>query len=108
MEKLERSSEEETSLWIPFQFLDQTLKAILKCIGLLHHDSPTTKTTSSPMTLDQPEEEEEEENVAMEDDIVVTTRGGQNGIVVRSRGTKVKGKKKEKESVSRGSPGQHN
>lgn len=53
MDKLERRSEEETYLWIPFQFLDQTLKAILKCLGLLHHDSPA-ETASSPVTLNQP------------------------------------------------------
>ncbi|KAL0686357.1 hypothetical protein Bca4012_053205 [Brassica carinata] len=55
MEKYERLSEEETYWWmIPFKFLDQTLKAIFKCLGLLHHESPSTKTESFPVTSTQP------------------------------------------------------
>uniref|UniRef100_A0A1J3CV28 Elicitor peptide 1 n=1 Tax=Noccaea caerulescens TaxID=107243 RepID=A0A1J3CV28_NOCCA len=104
MEK-ERRNEEETYRCFSFQFLDQILKASLKCFGLLHHDSPptTTKTASYPVTLNQPEEEEEE-NVGVKDHVVVTT----NGVVVTSRGTKVKAKIKEREKVSTGRSGQHN
>ncbi|CAH8391151.1 unnamed protein product [Eruca vesicaria subsp. sativa] len=99
MEKIERQSDEASYLWLPFQFLDQTLKAILRCLGLLHHDS---------VPLNQPDEEvEEEQDVAMEDDVVVTTRGSKNGFVVTSRGTKMKAKKKDRERVSSGRPGQH-
>ncbi|CAH8391118.1 unnamed protein product [Eruca vesicaria subsp. sativa] len=109
MEKIERQSDEASYLWLPFQFLDQTLKAILRCLGLLHHDPPTmTKTSSDSVPLNQPDEEvEEEEVVAMEDDVVVTTRGGKNGFIVTSRGTKVKAKKKDRERVSSGQPGKH-
>uniref|UniRef100_A0A1J3INE2 Elicitor peptide 1 n=1 Tax=Noccaea caerulescens TaxID=107243 RepID=A0A1J3INE2_NOCCA len=101
----ERRNEEETYRWFSFQFLDQILKAISKCFGLLHHDSPptTTKTASYPVTLNQPEEEEEE-NVGVKDHVVVTT----NGDVVTSRGTKVKAKIKGREKVSTGRSGQHN
>lgn len=54
MEKSDRQSQEETYLWIPLQCLDQTIKAILKCLGLFHQDSPTTtKTASSPGTSKQ-------------------------------------------------------
>lgn len=52
MEKLVRRSEEETYLWTPFQFLDQTVIAIFKCLGLLC--STAKKTASSPVTLNQP------------------------------------------------------
>ncbi|CAA7034760.1 unnamed protein product [Microthlaspi erraticum] len=95
MEK-ERQDEVETNRWFPCQFLDQTLRAIFRCLGLLtllHHDSPTTtKTAPSPVTLNQPEED-----VGVKDDVVVTTRA-----------TKVKAKIKEKEKVSTGRSGQHN
>ncbi|KAG2301112.1 hypothetical protein Bca52824_029763 [Brassica carinata] len=96
MDKYERLSEEETYWWIPFKFLEQTLKAILKCLGLLHHDSPSTKTESSPVTSNQPEEEEEEEDVVMAENVIIT-----------SRGTKVKAKTKKKEQKSSGRSGKH-
>ncbi|CAL9244172.1 unnamed protein product [Arabidopsis halleri] len=51
MEKSDRPSEEERYLCIPLQCLDQTLKAILKCLGLFHQDSPKT---SSPGISNQP------------------------------------------------------
>ncbi|CAL9244146.1 unnamed protein product [Arabidopsis halleri] len=57
MEKLDRRSEEETYIWIPLQCLDQTFKAILKCLGLLQDSPTTTKTASSLATSNQPEEE---------------------------------------------------
>ncbi|ESQ31386.1 hypothetical protein EUTSA_v10005173mg [Eutrema salsugineum] len=103
MEKLDKRSEEETYLWVPFQFLDQTLRAIFRCLGLVHHHSPTT---TSPVTLNQ-SEEEEDEDVATKEDVGVTTRGGKDGVVVSSRGIKVRAKKKGKERVSSGRPGQH-
>ncbi|KAG7539236.1 Elicitor peptide [Arabidopsis suecica] len=69
MEKSDRRKEEETYLWIPLQFLDQTLIAVLKCLGLL---CPTAKKTASPpVILNQPEEQEEDDGVAMKDDDVV-------------------------------------
>uniref|UniRef100_A0A1J3HYW3 Elicitor peptide 1 n=1 Tax=Noccaea caerulescens TaxID=107243 RepID=A0A1J3HYW3_NOCCA len=108
MEK-ERRNEEETYRCFSFQFLDQILKASLKCFGLLHHDSPptTTKTASYPVPLNQPEEEEEE-NVGVKDHVVVTPSGSKNGVVVTSRVTKFKAKMKEREKVSTGRSGQHN
>ncbi|CAL9244896.1 unnamed protein product [Arabidopsis halleri] len=93
MEKSDRRSEEESYLWIPLQCLDQTLKAILKCLGLFHQDSPTT---SSPGTSNQPEQEEEDVAVKEEE------------VVVTSRASKVKAKTRGKERVSSGRPGQHN
>nr|VDC67563.1 unnamed protein product [Brassica rapa] len=64
MEKVERQSEEASYLWLPFHFLNQTIKAILRCLGILHHDPPTvTKTSSDSAPLNQPEEEEEEDVV---------------------------------------------
>ncbi|CAG7871644.1 unnamed protein product [Brassica rapa] len=60
MEKVERQSEEASYLWLPFHFLNQTIKAILRCLGILHHDPPTvTKTSSDSAPLNQPEEEED-------------------------------------------------
>ncbi|CAN6851242.1 unnamed protein product [Brassica oleracea] len=107
MEKYERLSEEETYWWmIPFKFLGQTLKAIFKCLGLLHHESPSTKTESSPVTSTQPlqqEEEEEEEDVVMEENVIITSRGSKT--LATSRGVKAKTKKKEQKSSGR--PGQH-
>ncbi|CAG7896223.1 hypothetical protein IGI04_008665 [Brassica rapa subsp. trilocularis] len=108
MEKYERLSEEETYWWIPFKFLDQTLKAIFKCLGLLHHESPSTKTESSPVTSTQPlqqEEEEEEEDVVMEENVIITSRGSKT--IATSRGTKLKAKTKKKEQKSSGRSGQH-
>ncbi|EOA14237.1 hypothetical protein CARUB_v10027392mg [Capsella rubella] len=115
MEKSDRQSEEATYLWIPLQYLDQTLKAILRCLGLFHQDSPTTtKTASSPGTSTQlEEEEEEEEDVTVkeeeeeEEEVVVTSRGLNRGVVVKSRATKVQAKSRGKETVSRGRRGQH-
>ncbi|XP_056842793.1 precursor of elicitor peptide 1 isoform X2 [Raphanus sativus] len=104
MEKYERLSEEETYWWIPFKFLDQILKAILKCLGLLHHDSPSTKTESSPVTSNQPEEEEEED-VVMAENATITSTGSK--IVVTSRGTKMKAKPRKKEEKSTGRSGKH-
>jgi len=52
MEKLDKRREEETYLWIPVQFLDQALIAVLKCIGLLCQ--PAKKTAPSPVTFNQP------------------------------------------------------
>ncbi|CAN6851240.1 unnamed protein product [Brassica oleracea] len=108
MEKYERLSEEETYWWmIPFKFLGQTLKAIFKCLGLLHHESPSTKTESSQVTSTQPlqqeEEEEEEEDVVMEENVIITSRGSKT--LATSRGVKAKTKKKEQKSSGR--PGQH-
>ncbi|KAG2327110.1 hypothetical protein Bca52824_009838 [Brassica carinata] len=104
MEKVERQSEEASYLWFPFHFLNQTLKSILRCLGLLHRDPPTvTKTSSDSVPLNQPEEED----VVMEDNVVVTTMGSRNGFVIMSRGTKVKAKKRDKEKVSSGQPGKH-
>ncbi|KAF8084632.1 hypothetical protein N665_0709s0009 [Sinapis alba] len=105
MEKYERLSEEETYWWIPFKFLHQTLKAILKCLGLLHHDSPSTEMESSPVTSNQPLQEEEEEEVVMEENVIITNRGSKT--VVTSRGTKVKAKTRKKEDKSSGRPGKH-
>ncbi|CAN8264309.1 unnamed protein product [Cochlearia groenlandica] len=94
MEKFERRNKEETYIWLPFHFVHQTLQALLKCLGLLHRDSPTTtKTASSPTALNQPEEEEEED---------AATR---NDVVMTSRGTVVRSKKKDKERVSTGHSG---
>ncbi|XP_010444446.1 PREDICTED: elicitor peptide 2-like [Camelina sativa] len=91
MDKIVRRSEEEPYLWIPIQFLDQTVIAIFKCLGLL---CPTAKKT--PVTLNQPEEEED---VAMKDD----------GVVLLTRGRmKARAKKKDKENTSKGRPGQTN
>ncbi|KAJ4897234.1 Elicitor peptide 1 [Raphanus sativus] len=107
MEKVERQSEEASFLWLPFHFLNQTIKAILRCLGLLHHDPPTVKKTSSDSApLNQPEEEEEDD-VVMEDNLVVTTMGSKNGIVITNRGTKVQAKKRGKENFSPGRPGKH-
>ncbi|AED97966.1 Elicitor peptide 1 [Arabidopsis thaliana] len=92
MEKSDRRSE-ESHLWIPLQCLDQTLRAILKCLGLFHQDSPTT---SSPGTSKQPKEEKEDVTMEKEE------------VVVTSRATKVKAKQRGKEKVSSGRPGQHN
>ncbi|KAL0692048.1 hypothetical protein Bca4012_059228 [Brassica carinata] len=108
MDKYERLSEEETYWWIPFKFLEQTLKAILKCLGLLHHDSPSTKTESSPVTSNQPqlqEEEEEEEDVVMAENVII--EGKDSLIIITSRGTKVKAKTKKKEQKSSGRSGKH-
>ncbi|CAH8313198.1 unnamed protein product [Eruca vesicaria subsp. sativa] len=107
MEKYERLSEEETYWWIPFKFLDQTLKAILKCLGLLHQDSSPTKTESSPGTSNQPEEEEEEEEeeVVMEENLTVRSRGTKSAAT--RRGAKPKAKIKKREQKSSGSPGKH-
>ncbi|XP_056844196.1 precursor of elicitor peptide 1-like isoform X2 [Raphanus sativus] len=102
MKKYERLSEEETYWWIPFKFLDQILKAILKCLGLLHHDSPSTKTESSPVTSNQPEEEED---VVMAENATITSTGSK--IVVTSRGTKMKAKPRKKEEKSTGRSGKH-
>ncbi|KAL0792135.1 hypothetical protein Bca101_063512 [Brassica carinata] len=114
MDKYERLSEEETYWWIPFKFLEQTLKAILKCLGLLHHDSPSTKTESSPVTSNQPEEEEEEEDVVMAENVIIegldlTLRWAccLGLIIITSRGTKVKAKTKKKEQKSSGRSGKH-
>ncbi|RID59115.1 hypothetical protein BRARA_F02364 [Brassica rapa] len=107
MEKVERQSEEASYLWLPFHFLNQTIKAILRCLGILHHDPPTvTKTSSDSAPLNQPEDEEEEE-VVMEDNVVVATMAIKNGIIITSRGTKVNAKRKEKAKVSSGRPGKH-
>ncbi|KAJ0238310.1 Elicitor peptide 1 [Hirschfeldia incana] len=107
MEKYERLNEEETYWWIPFKFLDQTLRAILKCLGLLHHDSPSKNTESTPVTSNQPLlEEEEEEDVAMEESVIVTSRGSKN-VLMTSRGTKMKAKKTKKEQKSSGRSGGH-
>ncbi|CAN6812771.1 unnamed protein product [Brassica oleracea] len=104
MEKIERQTEEASYLGLPFHFLNQTLKAILRCLGILRHDPPTfTKTSSDSAPLNQPEEED----VVMEDNVVVATMGSKNGIIITSRGTKVKAKRKDKEKVSSGRPGQH-
>ncbi|EFH42559.1 hypothetical protein ARALYDRAFT_358114 [Arabidopsis lyrata subsp. lyrata] len=92
MEKLDRRSEEETYLWISFQFLDQTLIAIFKCLGILCQTAK--ETASSPVTLNLPEEEND---VAMKDDVVLSTRG-----------KKPKAKKRDKENTSKGRPGQTN
>lgn len=55
MEKIERQTEEASYLGLPFHFLNQTLKAILRCLGILHHDPPTvTKTSSDSAPLNQP------------------------------------------------------
>ncbi|KAL0686358.1 hypothetical protein Bca4012_053206 [Brassica carinata] len=87
MEKYERLSEEETYWWmIPFKFLDQTLKAIFKCLGLLHHESPSTKTESFPVTSTQPlqqEEEEEEEDVVMEENVIITYKTQNHCTILR-------------------------
>ncbi|KAJ4887634.1 Elicitor peptide 1 [Raphanus sativus] len=104
MKKYERLSEEETYWWIPFKFLDQILKAILKCLGLLHHDSPSTKTESSPVTSNQPLQEEEED-VVMAENATITSTGSK--IVVTSRGTKMKAKPRKKEEKSTGRSGKH-
>ncbi|KAL0789141.1 hypothetical protein Bca101_005387 [Brassica carinata] len=107
MEKIERQTEEASYLGLPFNFLNQTLKAILRCLGILRHDPPTvTKTSSDSAPLNQPLQEEEED-VVMEDNVVVATMGSKNGIIITSRGSKVKAKKKDKEKVSSGRPGQH-
>ncbi|CAN8277535.1 unnamed protein product [Cochlearia groenlandica] len=108
MEKIERESQEETyNLWIPFKCLEQTLKAIFKCFGLLHDkdSSITTKTASSSVSLNQLGVEEEE--VLMKEEIIVMSKGYQNGVVITSRGTKVKAKRKDKERYSSGRSGQH-
>ncbi|EFH41187.1 predicted protein [Arabidopsis lyrata subsp. lyrata] len=97
MEKFDRRIEEETYLCIPFQILDQTLIAVLKCLGLL---CPTAKKTASPpLILNQPDEQEEDDGVAMKDDDVVLSS---------TRGKKAKAKKRDKEKPSSGSPGQTN
>ncbi|XP_010462607.1 PREDICTED: elicitor peptide 1-like [Camelina sativa] len=101
MEKSDRRSEEATYLWIPLQCLDQTLKAILRCLGLSHQDSPST----SPGTSNQPEEEEED--VTEKEEVVVTSRGMKRGVDVTSRAMKNKANKKGKEEVSSGRRGQH-
>ncbi|XP_010444447.1 PREDICTED: elicitor peptide 1-like [Camelina sativa] len=103
MEKSDRRSEEATYLWIPLQCLDRTLKAILRCLGLFHQDSPS----SSPGTSNQPEEEEEED-VTEKEEVVVTSRGMKHGVVVTSRAIKNKTNRKGKEGVSSGRRGQHN
>ncbi|KAJ0242084.1 Elicitor peptide 1 [Hirschfeldia incana] len=104
MEKIERQSEEASYLGLPFHFLDQALKAVLRCLGLLHHDPPTvTKTSSDSVPLTQLEEED----VVVEDNVIVTTMSSKSGIVITSRGTKPKAKKKDKEKISSGRPGQH-
>ena len=55
MEKIERQTEEASYLGLPFNFLNQTLKAILRCLGILRHDPPTvTKTSSDSAPLNQP------------------------------------------------------
>ncbi|CAH8280840.1 unnamed protein product [Arabidopsis lyrata] len=89
MEKFDRRIEEETYLCIPFQILDQTLIAVLKCLGLL---CPTAKKTASPpLILNQPDEQEEDDGVAMKDDDVVLSS---------TRGKKAKAKKRDKEKPS--------
>ncbi|XP_010484288.1 PREDICTED: elicitor peptide 1-like [Camelina sativa] len=98
MDKSDRPSEEATYLWIPLQCLDQTLKAILRCLGLFHQDSP-----SSPGTSNQPEEEEEDD-VTEKEEVVVTSRG----MNVTSRAIKDKANRKGKEGVSSGRRGQTN
>ncbi|CAL9244895.1 unnamed protein product [Arabidopsis halleri] len=99
MEKLDRRKEEETYLWIPLQFLDQTLIAVLKCLGLL---CPTAKKTASPPAiLNPPEEQEEDDGVAMKDDDVVL-------LSTRGKNMKAKAKKRDKENPSSGRPGQTN
>ncbi|KAL9284576.1 Elicitor peptide 2 [Arabidopsis thaliana] len=96
MEKLDKQREQKTYLWIPVQFLDQALIAVLKCIGLLCQ--PAKKTAPSPVTFNQPEEQEEDYGVAMKDD----------DVVVLLRDNKAKSKKRDKEKPSSGRPGQTN
>ncbi|EOA14244.1 hypothetical protein CARUB_v10027398mg [Capsella rubella] len=100
MDKLVSQREEETYLRIPFQFLDQTVIAIFKCLGLL---CPTAKRpASSPVTLNQPEPEDQEYDVDMKDDedVVLLTRGGGR--------KKTRGKQTDKEKTSKGRRGQTN